>query len=164
MYIVHCVVCLKLCVQCAQSSAVLLSLLHSLVHSAVWSELCVLCTLCTVHCAVYTVQGPAQSRSLLCTVLCTVLNTMHSSAISAQPSQNFVCTSLHSLVHSFSQFCAQSIVLLCYKCTAQSGQNLQWLSCHRWVYSGPRLAIYFSSVCFFKKLSVHRIHRVTKKQ
>ena len=128
MYIVHCVVCLKLCVQCAQSSAVLLSLLHSLVHSAVWSELCVLCTLCTVHCAVYTVHCTlcralhAQSRSLLCTVLCTVLNTMHSSAISAQPSQNFVCTSLHSLVHSFSQFCAQSIVLLCYKvhfvCTA----------------------------------------------
>ena len=93
------------------------------VFCAVLQSVALLCFKCTALSGqnfVCTVQGPAQSRSLLCTVLCTVLNTMHSSAISAQPSQNFVCTSLHSLVHSFSQFCAQSIVLLCYKCTAQS--------------------------------------------
>ena len=87
-----------------------------IVHCVVCLKLCAQHSLVRTLCVVDTVQGPAQYCAQFCTVF------VHSCAISAQRSQNFVCTALHSVVHSFAQSCAQSFALLCYKvhfvCTA----------------------------------------------
>ena len=80
-----------------------------------------------------------------------------------------LCAAVHCLatVHCLHfALCSLNIVHILQFCalhrTAQSGQNLlQWLSCHRWVYSGPRLTIYSSTVCFLNYLFHNCLFRKT---